>query len=291
MAVNITHISHSDKTYPALLKEIPDAPSSIYVMGSLAPSDALAVAIVGTRKATVQGKQLARSIASKLAARGIVIVSGLAIGIDTAAHEGAIEAKGVSIAILANGLNTIYPAQNKQLADKLIALGGAVISEYAPNTPAFPNQFLARNRIVSGLCVATIVIEAPERSGTLATARFALEQGRDVFVVPGPVGHPNYTGSHKLIRDGARLTTSPEDILEDLGLASMEVPRRPLEELWTSRTGHERSIVATLAQAGAPLDIDKLSELTHIEAQTINSAITTLLMDGVVKETERGYSI
>lgn len=220
----IAHINQKDPAYPRLLKEIPNPPENLYLLGNLPEKDTQKIAIVGTRKATAEGKKLAKEIAKKLAERGIIIVSGLAMGIDTAAHEGAIAAclpdgsQGKTIAVLANGLNSVYPAQNENLAKKILESDGALISEYPPETPSFPNQFLERNRIISGLSVATIIIEAPERSGSLATANWAAQQGREVFVFPGPANHSNFRGSHKLIRDGARLVASLEDILEDLGL-------------------------------------------------------------------------
>lgn len=250
----------------------------------------LSVAIVGTRKATMQGKLFAKKIAKDLASQGIVVTSGLALGIDTAAHEGVVEASGVTIAVLSDGIGTIYPSRNAHLADKIISLGGALVSEYESPTPYYPGQFIQRNRIISGLCVATIVIEAPERSGTLATARFALEQGREVFVVPGPMDHPNYAGSHRLIRDGARLVSSIDDIYEDLGLDKKDgLPEQA--SLWKFRSPQENIIIATLTEAGAPLLVDKIAELTTMETRAINATLATLVMEGMVKETERGYSI
>ncbi len=187
-------ISSNNRLFPKLLKEIPSAPKKIYVLGNLPDlsDDSPIIAIVGTRKATDYGKRLAKEISQKLSEMGAIIVSGLAMGIDTAAHEGAVAAKGKTIAVLANGLNSIYPAQNENLAKKILEFGGAIISEYEPATPAYQNQFLERNRIVSGLSIATIVIEAPDRSGSIATARLAAKQGREVFILPGPTNHPNY---------------------------------------------------------------------------------------------------
>lgn len=281
-------LSLSSPTYPILLKEIPDAPEQLFVVGTLPDEQMMAIAIVGTRKATVQGRLIAKRLAKELASRGVVIVSGLALGIDTAAHEGALEARGKTLAVLANGLDTIYPSQNTGLADAIIDKGGALFSEYPLGTPSFPSNFIARNRIVSGLSIATIVIEAPDRSGTLATARFALEQGREVFVVPGPADHPNYVGSYKLIRDGARLITSVDDIWEDL---SLKPYHQSPQTVWQPSTPHEHAVVTALTGSGKPLSVDKLAELTNMEAQCINATIATLVMAGVIKETERGYSI
>jgi DNA processing protein len=283
-------ISLNDHNYPKLLKEIPRPPKQLFHVGSLPPSDMMAVAIVGTRKTTTQGTVIAKRLAHGLASRGIVIVSGLAIGIDTAAHEGAVEARGITMAVLADGVSTIYPSRNTALADKIISLGGAMLSEHQAPSPYYSGQFIERNRIISGICVATIVIEAPERSGTIATARFALEQGREVFVVPGPIDHPNYIGSHRLIRDGARLVTSAEDIYEDLAL-NPTTPPAIQSTLWESATRDEQLIISTLTSAGKPISVDKLAELTNMEARMINSTLASLVMSGAIKETEQGFSL
>lgn len=220
------------ENYPPLLLEIANPPERVFVRGRLPSFNLPWIAVVGTRKATEDGLQLAKKTARTLAEKGFVIVSGLAIGADTAAHEGALLCSGITVAVLGNGIDTIYPAQNENLASKILDSGGAIISEYESGTPSFPSQFLERNRIVAGLCLATIVIEAPQRSGALATARMAAEAGREVFVFPGPAGHPQWQGSHALIRDGARLVHTTEDILEDLNIqqfktSALEVPFKP----------------------------------------------------------------
>lgn len=291
MERTIAQIPFDAACFPELLKKIPDAPTRLFCIGSLPPPDSACIAIVGTRKATTQGKEIAQRIAKELAANGIVIVSGLAIGIDTMAHKGALLGGGTTLAVLANGLAETYPAQNAGLAADLVAAGGALLSEYPARTPAYPNQFLERNRIVSGLCVATVVVEAPERSGTLATARFALEQGRDVFIVPGPADHPNYAGSHRLIRDGARLATTAAEICEDLSIpfGAHTAPQRSLFEYAGTET--ERAVIRALTEAGKPLPIDKLAERTTMEAHTINAALASLIMADIVRETERGYTV
>jgi DNA processing protein len=292
-------LKQKDKGYPRLLKEISNPPQQLYLIGNLPGDETLKIAIVGTRKATSEGKRLAREIAKKLAERNVVIVSGLAMGIDTAAHEGAILAGGRTIAVLANGLNSIYPRQNENLAKKILELDGAIVSEYSPGAPALEHQFLERNRIISGLSIAAIIIEAPERSGSLATANWAAQQGREVFVFPGPTNHPNYRGSHKLIRDGARLVNSIEDILEDLNL---EIPNSlPAGDLpkgdkfqipkFKITDTNQLLIYKTLQGAGQPLNIDKIIELTKLEPQVINQSLAILIIQGIIKETEKGYTI
>lgn len=203
-------------SFPRLLKEIPDPPSVLFVRGELKPSDNLGIAIVGTRGASQYGRSQAERFARALGRAGLTIVSGLARGIDAAAHHGAIEAEGRTIAVLCNGVAEIYPPQHEELADR-IAASGAVISEMPPGTKPKKGMFPQRNRIISGLSLGTIVMEAAERSGALISARLAGEQGREVFALPGLVTAPKSRGCHKLIRDGATLVQDPEDVLDALG--------------------------------------------------------------------------
>ncbi len=298
LSQEIKIIKKGNDYYPRLLKEISDAPEKIFVLGNFQNkqfADNLKISIVGTRRATSEGKALAKELAKKLSEKGIIIVSGLAMGIDTAAHQGTVEANGRTIGVLANGLDSIYPAQNENLAEKILESGGAIISEYPPGTPALPHQFLERNRIVSGLCDATIIIEAPDRSGSLVTARLAAEQGREVLVFPGPLHHPNYKGSHKLIRDGARLVASIGDVFEDLNLNTQESKKENIKRqelpLTNFETDEEKLIFATIKNSNKPLDVDKITKLTKLEPQKANQAIAFLIIKGIIKETEKGYAI
>lgn len=283
---NIQLILREDDRFPPLLREIPHPPFGIYIKGALPENDQLAIAIVGTRRATPDGKNTARRFAVGLARAGITIVSGLAFGVDAAAHEGCLDAGGKTIAVLACGLGHIYPRNNELLAKKILAHGGTIISEYPPDMPAYPSRFLERNRIVSGLSKGTLVIEAPERSGSLATARFAFEQNRDVFVVPGPVSHPNFEGSHALIRQGAELVTTPEDILE-----SYDIIKEKSAATKFAGTPEENAILEYLASCAAPMDIDKITEVTKLEPRTANQTISFLLIKGILREDSSGYMI
>lgn len=294
--LKIGTVSQENPNFPYLLKEIQNPPSKIFVLGNIPDEQKPKIAIVGTRKATLEGRLIAKKIAQKLAEFNIVIVSGLAMGIDTAAHEGALVGKGKTIAVLACGLDTIYPRQNENLAKKIIESNGAIISEYPIGAPAYPDQFLARNRIVSGLSIATIVIEAPIDSGALVTARLAAEQGREVFVFPGPINHPNYRGSHKLIRDGAILVSSLEDILEDLNLGTSDAPNIDkinfrISDVQKIKDETQLLVFKTIQEAGKPINIDKIIELTKLEPQIANQTIALLLIDGFIKEAEKGYVI
>ncbi len=183
-----------EKGYPPLLAEIEDRPFGIYILGTFPRGDTAPCAIVGTRRATPEGKSIAHRFAHNLAQAGFPIVSGLAFGIDAAAHEGCLDARGTTVAVLAGGLDDVYPRENGRLAKRILESGGAIISEYPLGAPPYPDRFLERNRIISGLRAATLIVEAPVGSGALVTARLALEQNRDVFVVPGPITQPQLRG-------------------------------------------------------------------------------------------------
>ncbi len=279
---------------PKLLQEISNPPKEIFILGELPPEDILKISIIGTRKATMEGKNIARQLSFELTNLGFIIVSGLAMGIDTAAHEGCLQANGITIAVLANGLNKIYPAQNENLARKILENKGAIISEYPPGTPAYKDNFLSRNRIISGLSVASIIIEAPFSSGALSTANYAAEQGREVFVIPGPINHPNYSGSHKLIRDGARIITSLEDILEDLGLENLKIKnqnKKQTQNIKKIQNQTQTLIFKIIKESGKPLNIDRIIELTKLEPQAVNQEIALMIINEIIKENEKGYTI
>ncbi|TSC59497.1 MAG: DNA processing protein [Parcubacteria group bacterium LiPW_15] len=271
-----------ERDYPALLGEIPLPPFGIYFLGNIPKVDEISLAIVGTRKVTPDGEDLAHEFAKILAGRNINIISGLAFGVDSAAHRGALTA-GRTCAVLATAVDNPTPATNKRLAEEILAKGGALISEYPPGSPAFAHRFLERNRIVSGLCRAVILIEAPERSGSLATARFAMEQNRDVFVVPGPAVHRNYKGSHALIREGARLATSAAEVLEDLGFSQKKI------SLFEG-TPEEQTVLATitdLPNAG----FDEIAETVKLDPALLSQILNSLLIAEQIEETPNGYKI
>jgi len=285
----IIKIHPGDAAYPPLLKEISNPPSPLYLLGVVpSPSD-VTIAVVGTRKATREGMLFAKQIGSDLSKAGAVVVSGLALGIDGAAHEGAVSVHGRTIAVLASGLDLIYPRTHENLAREILDNKGAIASEYKKGAPALPHQFLERNRIVSGLSVATVVIEAPIHSGALVTAKFALEQGRELFVVPGPVNHPNFRGSHMLLRNGARLVTSAAEILEDLEntisnyqlTLPLSEKREPLSEV---KDEADILIVSALKDSPEPLSVDNLAENIKLELHIVNQRLTFLTLRGVIEE-------
>ncbi|MEI6479340.1 MAG: DNA-processing protein DprA [bacterium] len=291
MRERILTLHSDDSAYPRLLKETVGFPKTLHYIGSLPTSEEICVSIVGTRKATREGLAIAHETAKEIAKRGFTIVSGLALGIDGAAHEGALAGKGKTVAVLANGLDSVYPKQHENLAKLIIENGGCIISEYSDGTPSYPNQFLERNRIVSGLSIATIVIEAPERSGSLATARNAIEQGREVFIFPGSVNHVNYRGSHRLIRDGARLVTNFSDILEDLGMSDKTPREQSLTKITELEDENEIEIVRTLLESPDSITIDKIIELTILPPHIVSEKLTLLIFDGIVSEQNGLFSI
>jgi DNA processing protein len=272
------------KEYPALLREIPDPPKGIYVRGILS-SDAFAIGIVGTRRATPGGKTTAREFARALARAGIIIVSGLAFGIDAAAHEGCLEGGGKTIAVLAGGLDKVYPESNTRLAEKILAAGGAIVSEYPPGTPPYASNFLERNRIVSGLSKGVLIVEAPENSGALVTARRAARQNRDVFVVPGSIGHGNFKGSHALIRQGAELVTDPEEIFAAYSITKEQRAAREA----AAASPEETLILKALRESSSALNVDKIIEATRLEPRIANQTISFLLVRNAIKELDTGY--
>jgi len=273
----IKTIKRENPLFPSLLTKTASCPSLLFYRGELPKQDEICVSIVGTRKASRDGLNTARSIAYELAEVGISIISGLALGIDGSAHEGALLGGGKTYAILANGLNSVYPRQHEFLAENIIKSRGGVISEYPPDTPSYPNQFLERNRIISGMSIATVVIEAPKRSGSLATARLALEEGRDVFVIPGQPLNKNYQGSHYLIRQGARLVTCANDILEDLNI-EIKTKKQPPTLTET------QSLVIGAFQNTKTLSVDTISELTKLETHIVTSALSFLVLKDIVEE-------
>ena len=209
-------IAESEDSYPRSLRDLPDPPGVLFVKGEIVPADALAIAVVGSRHATHYGLTQAERLSAGLARAGFTVVSGLARGIDSAAHRGALAAGGRTIAVLASGVMNIYPPENQQLAGE-IAERGAVVSESPTRFEPIAGMFPQRNRIISGLSLGVLVVEASQRSGALITARHAMEQGRDVFAVPGPITSRMSHGTHRLIRDGAKLVETVDDILEELG--------------------------------------------------------------------------
>lgn len=286
--MSMTTISIKDKNYPKLLKEIEDRPNVLYLKGEILPNETC-FAIVGTRRSSFYGKQAAWEIAGDLAEAGLTIVSGLAPGIDTFCHRAVLEKNKRTIAVLGTGLDekSIYPRTNLRLAEKIIETGGCLISEYPVGTPGSKFTFPARNRIISGLSLGVLVIEAKQKSGALITAAWAKKQNRKVFAVPGSIYSSNSKGCHCLIKQGAKLVENANDILRELnlGLAESDSAR-----LITGETEEENLILEALKEEA--LDIDKIIERTKLSASVAASCLAIMEINGKVKNLGRNiYAI
>jgi len=271
--------TYHDEGYPARLKEIYDYPPVIYVRGDLLPEDEWCLAVVGTRRATVYGRQVTEEVVTDLARNKITIVSGLARGIDSVAHKSALEAGGRTIAIFACGLDRVYPAENAELARRIMQQG-AIISEYPLGTKPRADNFPRRNRIMSGLSLGVLVIEAGETSGAMITANLALEQNREVFAIPGSVLSPASKGTNHLIQEGAKLVRDYTDILEELNLTAVAqqiemkdmLPETDTESLLLKQLGAE------------PVHIDEVCRLSGLPVSEVSSTLAMMELKGLVKQ-------
>lgn len=285
---NIQIITVKDQNYPKLLKEIYDPPALLYVKGKFDDNNNIQpkIGIVGTRKMSDYGKQMTEELAFTLAKAGVIIISGLALGIDAIAHEMAVKAEQKTYAILGTGINStnIYPRNNYLLSQKIIETDGAIISEFPFGTPGLPQNFPQRNRVISGLSHAILVIEAPENSGALITARFALEQNRDVFACPGSIYSQNSIGTNKLIKDGAHLVTGTQDIIEVLNLNTL-LPKNSLQLIERTKiqpkNPNEGKIINSLTKE--PTHIDRLAQITKISTQKLLVHLTEMELSSKVK--------
>lgn len=277
----IETIKKSSRHYPEILKEIPDAPKQLYVRGSLPKDHSLNFAIVGTRAASDYGRTLAFKIAKELAELGFNIISGLALGIDTEAHLGALEGKGKTTAVMGSAIddNSIYPSENLNIVKKIISSGGAVISEYEPGTKSEIWFFPERNRIISGLSRGVLVVEAPEKSGALITARLALEQNREVFAIPGSIFSKNSFGANNLIKSGAKMVTAVDDILEELNLTDLKTEKGIKEE--ENLTEEEKIILNIIEKE--PIHIDKICKISKMAAGQVLSIVSVLEIRDIIK--------
>ena len=289
-------VSILDADYPANLKEIEDPPAVLFFLGTLEPRDLVAVAVVGSRAASPGGVHFTERLCGDLASSGVTVVSGFAVGIDGAAHRGALRAGGRTIAVLGCGIDIPYPKPHGALRTDVVK-NGAFLSEFLPGTPPAPAHFPQRNRIISGLSLGVVVVEAAQRSGSLITARFALEQGREVFAVPGMARNFRSVGPHGLLRQGAKLVESAEDILEEIRPLLRTVPEQrtvpsmpppgvmPIRELSTE----EASIVGVLGSA--PVHIDEIARTTGMPASRLSALLVGLELRGVVRQSVGKYFV
>jgi len=278
VAAGIALVAREDPEYPADLQNIAQPPFGLYIKGRIPEKPRIAV--VGTRKATAYGREAVKKIIADLArAADVAIVSGLAQGIDAQAHRAALDERLDTVGVIGSGIDraSFFPPENYALAEEIVAKGGAVISEYPPGTPALKHHFPARNRIIAGLTRWTLVAEAPEKSGALITANFALEQGREVFAIPGPLFSPTSTGVHRLIQDGAKLVSSADDILNEVDIPRREMPIAAAAAL-TDET--ERTIWELLRE---PQSVDDLKRSTQLPTPAIITCISMLELKGLIR--------
>lgn len=276
----IKFILYTDKNYPEQLRKIPDPPTGIFVRGEL-PQEENLLSVVGARKSSEYGKSVAYKFSYELSSLGIVIVSGMARGIDTCAHKGALDGKGKTVAVLGSGFKNIYPKENKELFNN-ISQNGCVITEYFPDAMPLPQNFPERNRIISGLSKYVLVVEASEKSGSLITAGLALEQGKDVFAVPGNIFSPNSKGCNQLIRDGAKIITGLEDIFEEFNII-----KNCSQVLNCS--DDEKTIINLLKAGGINMEV--ILENSNLNANKILATLSKLECKGIIKKTYGNYYI
>ena len=274
-------LTQEDRDYPELLKEIYDPPLVLYGKGNVKLLNTLAIGVVGTRNPSYYGTQMAKRLSADLVANNITIVSGMALGIDSSAHWGALNQQGATIAVLGCGVNYIYPKENIKLYEELLKQG-AVISEYLPSLQPIPGNFPARNRIISGLSKGVVVVEAASKSGALITADMAIEQGRDVFAVPGLVSNPQAKGPHMLIKNGAKLVETVEDILEEY-----ELDRLNIETFGKSKTELDLSIIEkgimnTIEKQ--PVQFEEICAALDISSGELNKHLLQLELKGLIKQ-------
>jgi DNA processing protein len=272
-------LAWDDAAYPSALLTIGDPPPVLHYAGKLELLNRPALAIVGSRNATPQGRENAQAFAAALSAAGLTIVSGLAQGIDAAAHRGGLAGAGNSVAVVGTGIDRIYPAANKALAHRLAEEGG-LLSQFTLGTPPLPGNFPRRNRVISGLVRGVLVVEATPNSGSLITARFAAEQGREVFAIPGSIHSPFSKGCHRLIKEGAKLVETAQDVLEELGLTPAGASARALTSSAPVAAGDAARVLAALGHD--PVDVDLLAERTGLDASAIAVALVELELAGQV---------
>jgi len=270
-------ITIKDQNFPELLKKIPNPPQQIYFQGELKKSEKYPLAVVGTRKMSNYGQQVTEYFVRVLSQSGLTIISGLALGIDSLAHKTALENKAKTIAVLGSSLDNIYPKIHKNLAEKIINSGGAIISEYPPETPPYQSNFIERNRLISGLSLGVLVIEAPQKSGAIMTVQQAIKQKRKVFIVPGRIYDRNSVGTNQLIRQGGQLVQNPEQILKELKIKSGFIKNKVKENLSTS----EEIVLKILTKD--PAHIDKITQEAKMPTNEIISALTQMELKGIIK--------
>jgi len=272
-------LTWEDEAYPSRLKDIDQPPPILYLRGELTIEDSWAVAVVGTRRVTAYGRQVTEELASYLAQNGVTVVSGLARGVDAIAHQAALKAGGRTLAVMGNGVDRIYPPEHRALAEQML-MSGALLSDYAPGTPPESANFPPRNRIIAGLSLAVVVVEAGETSGALITAQFAVDQGREVFAVPGNILAPQSKGTNRLIQQGAHPLLSARDVLEALNLTRVSEQRLVRKALPADNV--EAQVLNVLAHE--PLHVDEIRNQTGLPIERVSATLVMMELKGMVRQ-------
>jgi DNA processing protein len=278
-AQNIKVLTWQDREYPPPLKEIDQPPPVLYARGEYLPDDLFAVAVVGTRKVTPYGRQVAEELASFLASNGITVVSGLARGVDSVAHQAALKAGGRTIGVLGSGVDVIYPPEHAKLAERMMQCG-VLLSDYAPGVPPDASNFPPRNRIISGLSLAVVVVEAGETSGALITAEFAAEQGREIFAVPGGIYAPQSRGANKLLQNGAQPLLSVQDLMQALDFTRIGEHKAARKALPADET--EARLLDILGVE--PLHVDEIRAQAQLPVEKVSAALALMELKGMVRQ-------
>src|SRR5512143_2366433 len=278
-AQGIKILTWEDETYPQRLKEIDQPPPVLYLRGEYLPDDLFAVAIVGTRRVTPYGRQITEELAAYLASNGITVISGLARGVDAIAHQVALKSGGRTIGVLGSGVDKIYPPEHRQLADRMMEQG-AIVSDYAPGTPPDASNFPPRNRIISALSLAVVVVEAGETSGALITAEFAAEQGREIFVVPGSILAPQSKGTNKLIQNGALPLLSVDDLMQALDIT--RVGEQKAARKIMPADAIEAKLLTVLTNE--PMQIDEIRNQTELPIEKVSATLALMELKGMVRQ-------
>lgn len=273
-----------DKSYPKNLLEIYDPPPLLFYRGQLLPKDRFSLAVVGSRRMTAYGREITERLVGELVFNNLTIVSGLARGIDSTAHKAAIDNRGRTIAVLGSGIDVIYPAENVSLYNKIINEGSAVVSEFPPSTKPLAFNFPKRNRIIAGLSLGVLVVEAAEQSGSLITAGLAADYGREVFAVPGPINYPTAVGTGNLIKSGAKLVTKIDDILDELRIEK----KTKLSRLSKRETISDDELIILKTITSEPKHVDQIVRETNMPASKILAILSLMELSGKVKQLEKG---
>lgn len=279
-ASGVSVLTWESEAYPDLLREIPASPPVLFLRGQYEPIDRWAIAVVGTRRLSAYGRQVTRDLVEGLVRNGITIVSGLARGIDAVAHRTALEEGGRTIAVMASGIDKVYPAEHRDMAREIVNGHGVIVTDYPYGAEPESAHFPARNRLISGLSLGVLVVEAGEKSGALITSRFALEQNREVFAVPGNIHSPVSVGTNRLIQQGGKLVTRVDDILEELNLRL--VAEQAVAQVILPESAEEAALISQLSSQ--PVHVDDLQRLTGMPSSLVSSTLTIMELKGMVQQ-------